>query len=649
MLKKIINGAAHLYQEIFVTYTPCPGAAPGDLAAHSEVPRYPPIDKGIEVVPVGAIVATQQALIDRIRRTAGLRPDEFAERYVPVIHNLARYAHLLPATPVGNHRGAGGLFRLALEMGFYSLQVAQASVFLNKGGVSAESRLKLHPRWVYATFIAGVCSELYRPVTNMVVTNHKGEKWPQLLSPLFEWAVSTSCKRYTVVWNSQDEVDVIAMHQATAGYIVNTIVPMTGMQYLNDFGSEIVSTLTTCITNTTPMGVPNQVAKIVKDIRKKVVERDLRANGERYGDFTVGTHLEPHLVDVMRKLVRKQGTWTANVKGSRVWYSNEGLFIIWEPGAQDILEALRDAEHGGVPSEPDTLADILLTSGIAEQNDHDGRYWDICVPVVSRIFPALKISRPELLFEDPDEVERITDPILVSNLNQPRAAPARAAKKEAAKKAAGGPSATSSEGTTGRTGQIGASSSDVVGIDAEGKSAEGDSAVAAEHLRTEEVPPAGAEAAPIAAEGAAMASQPKGSAPAAVRSHPEEKPGKVDRSVDGGKEQSDMAARLLGGLPKDSAEFLRAIIEDHQDGSSTGPVFSIANGVAISVDELSAHGQTSYQGLMKSLSDKSWLWCDPDKPLRKLHDAEFQGKKLKVIVVKTEIARAIGFTWKQPK
>jgi len=77
----------------------------------ADIPRYPPFDRGLPAVSPDVLLQTQQDLIDRIEKTAGLTPDEFRNRIMPVIRNLARYVHLLPATNTGHHRGAGGLFR----------------------------------------------------------------------------------------------------------------------------------------------------------------------------------------------------------------------------------------------------------------------------------------------------------------------------------------------------------------------------------------------------------------------------------------------------------------------------------------------------------------------------------------------------------
>ncbi len=103
---------------------PEPQYDPSDPLA--DVPRYPPFDTGIPVKSPEQIVASQAELVARIFRTAGVSRDEFAKLYEPIIAALARHHHLLPATATSHHRGAGGLFRMALEIGMHSLQGANA-------------------------------------------------------------------------------------------------------------------------------------------------------------------------------------------------------------------------------------------------------------------------------------------------------------------------------------------------------------------------------------------------------------------------------------------------------------------------------------------------------------------------------------------
>ena len=600
----------------------------------ADIPRYPPFDRGLPAVPPEALLHSQQEIIDRIERTAGLTPEEFKSRMMPVIQNLAKYVHLVPATSTGHHRGAGGLFRMALEIALYSLQIGNSTIFANKGTVSTEARYLLHPKWVYATFIAGLCSEIYRPICHMVIVDDTGDKWPQLLMPLYDWISQKEKDRYFIVWNIQDEIDLISLSQVSSAYLLNAVVPMSSLQYLNEGNSEIVATMTACVTGSTQTGANGQIRQIVTSVRNKVIERDIKSNSERYGLHSVGSHLEPHLIDAMRRLIRKK-TWEVNVKGSRIWYSNEGLFVVWQPAAREIISLLTEDNQAGFPQDGDTLAEIMVTSGIAERNDDDGLYWDICIPATMQILPAIKLSRVEILFPDTTLLEPVNDRLISS-----------VAEEDVAEKPIKPPKAKTptAQPPTHKT-------------TVEKPDAPLDENKGVNHQKL----PEGKEQDPGVSELPLQASIPtnpdsqvtaQSVEPCVAAQEVKQSRSLKDKTTKGKTKKEDLgllADKLFSSLPKDVSDHLKAIVEDYQDGSSTGFVFSVEGGMAISTDELEAHGQANFAGLLKVLYDKGWLWTDPEKIMRKMFDVEHKGKKVRVIILRGEVARGLGFDWKKPK
>src|ERR1035437_4141521 len=139
-----------------------PTSAPRRPTPTPGTPMYPAADFGIGYAPVDDVIATQYALIKRLKLLAAMPEDEFDRFYMCIIRNLAVHINHLPASEHGTHNGAGGLFRLALEIGFYSLQASEARLFAARSGL--EERRQLEPRWKYATFLAGICCELHRPI-----------------------------------------------------------------------------------------------------------------------------------------------------------------------------------------------------------------------------------------------------------------------------------------------------------------------------------------------------------------------------------------------------------------------------------------------------------------------------------------------------
>ena len=183
------------------------------------VPIYPPVDNGIASVSAQVVLATQANLIKRLKILTGCRDPEFDDLYGEVLHSLANYVGLLPASQSGTHMGAGGLFRLAIELGFFVRQGCEGVLFAGRAGV--EMRRDLEPRWRYATFLAGLCCELYRPLSRMIVVTGDGKEWPLHRQPLAEWLESVGAERYFVRWVPDD---VAARMSALSRAVVNKVV-----------------------------------------------------------------------------------------------------------------------------------------------------------------------------------------------------------------------------------------------------------------------------------------------------------------------------------------------------------------------------------------------------------------------------------------
>ena len=150
--------------------------------------EYPPVDRGLPAIAVAEVIAPHAEWMKRLRYAYGAEAATFERDIGGVVERYAHYVHLLPATPDSHFRHAGGLFRMGLEIGFYALQATDGAIFSGRQTITQRSALE--PRWRYATFLAGLCSELYR-MSHVTVTNDRGEEWPAYLQPLGDLAAAT--------------------------------------------------------------------------------------------------------------------------------------------------------------------------------------------------------------------------------------------------------------------------------------------------------------------------------------------------------------------------------------------------------------------------------------------------------------------------
>ena len=111
-------------------------------------------DPGFAALSVDEVLAANADIVSRIKLCYGTDRDTFVTDVLALIRQYAAYVHLLPATADNYFSAPGGLLRLGLEAGFFSLQGTDAHIFSGRSTIS--TRRLLEPRWRHATFIAGL-------------------------------------------------------------------------------------------------------------------------------------------------------------------------------------------------------------------------------------------------------------------------------------------------------------------------------------------------------------------------------------------------------------------------------------------------------------------------------------------------------------
>lgn len=563
------------------------------------IPIYPPVDHGISFGSAEAVLSTQSEMIRRLKLLSGLPAADFERLYGGVLRSLAKHVDLLPASESGTHMGAGGLFRLALEIGFFSRQACEAVLFAGRAGV--ELRRDLEPRWRYATFLAGLCCELHRPLSRMIVVTENGAEWPVHRMGLSEWLETVGASRYFIQWVK--EGDSFAGGSATL--LATKIIPESSLQYLQEGHPNIIPAMLDAIVAEVSKNKDNQIAEIISRIRRKVIERDQVLAPQNYGKLTVGSQLEPHLVDAMRQLVAN-GVWTINVKKSRLWFGKDGLYVVWRTAAKEIIEVLERGSVSGIPRDATTIAEVLLRAGVLVADKSNDLYWKIKTPLSDNELVAVKLANPEtLLVAIEDNVPAAIDHQL----------------------AAGASAAVAPAG-----GQKSAPPQSV--MQPRHEPVDGN-----EPVDTPAPPPPSAPAAPMPP--ANMGAGQPAPKPTKIKPLPEEtQPGAITPV------QETQAATL----PEDVAnrmttivrEVVAQVLKDYHAGVLATTSSVSDDGLAISLEQMGSYG-VDLTKVMAELHGLGWLYVDPANPKKKIHMAQIAGKAVQSAVFKRQVAQDLGF------
>lgn len=360
-----------------------------DAATGSPTNSYPAVDPGIACARVEEMLASHSDLLSRIKLCYGSSREEFEADLLVAIRNYASFVNMLPATPDNFFSEAGGLFRLGLEVAFYSLQGTDGHIVSGRATISA--RRQVEPRWRHATFLSGLCSEIHRTLSNVMVINERGDEWPGYLGPLTDWLQQTRSSRFFVRWLAD-----VHESRALGLFALPHIVPAATMQHLAQGNTIAVPQMMSCLSGTPMYREENILVDLVKRAAALVIDRDLLASANRYGRPILGAHIERYLIDAMRRLVVSLAAWAPNQERSRVWYGSDGLFLVWPNAAAEIRKLLEEDELPGIPKSPETIAEILLSAGVLAPREPGQPLWAIRPPGKG-VMDAVRLSSPEIL------------------------------------------------------------------------------------------------------------------------------------------------------------------------------------------------------------------------------------------------------------
>lgn len=351
-----------------------------------EIPRYPPFMKGLPAVPPEKLLDTQRELIERIANTAIATPEIIDRYYLPAISRFASFAHLLPASQSHHHRGAGGLLRHSIEVGLWALQ--SADKILLESAKSPFQRREMEPRWQLAVFLAALCHDAGKPVTDLVVTNKdRTAIWKPIKEDLFTWASKNCVQAYFLDWREGRA----RQHTALSNLIGDRIIGAETLDWIEEGGTELIVWLMESMTsNPSPT---NPIFDLVIKADQTSVERDLKTLGVAMAGYDLGVPVERHLTDIMRRFI-KEGLWLVNEPGARVWNIDGNLYLIWPSAGEEIARQVREDGIPGIPRTPDGILDMLLERQIAFVRDDAApgdRLWKIAPAVLVEKIPEIKL------------------------------------------------------------------------------------------------------------------------------------------------------------------------------------------------------------------------------------------------------------------
>jgi conjugal transfer pilus assembly protein TraI len=364
-----------------------------------DIPRYPPFMKGLPATSPDRLLETQWELIGQIQESGLASREIFDQYYLSPLRSLASYVHLLPASESHHHRGAGGLFRHAVEVALWSLQLGDR--VLLPGDQTPRRRREIEPRWHVAVFLSALCHDIGKPITDLKVTSQDGEKsWNPFAEDLYSWASANAVDHYFLHWRPNRGRD----HTSVSILLAERIIGRNTMGWIYGGDPELVLWMTESIA--CQPSQTNMIHNLVVRSDQVSVARDMETLGSVFAGYDIGVPVERMLLDVMRRLVR-ESTWTVNVPGSRLWFMEGHLYLVWPIAGEEMAAVINREKLPGLPRTPNSILDMLTERKLAEikgDGSGEGRYWQIApAPLTEKIphigLTAIRISKPSTVLD----------------------------------------------------------------------------------------------------------------------------------------------------------------------------------------------------------------------------------------------------------
>lgn len=354
---------------------------------------YPPADPGLPILGPVEIVSSNAGLLHRLNLHAAVPEDVFRVRFTGPLERLAAFISVLPGTATGLFSGQSGLFRAALEMGFYAFQSSDGRIFTGREGV--ERRHALEGRWRYLCFLAGLLYPLGRTLERAVVTSDKGAVWKRHFGGISTWADEQGVTKLFVSWASTSEDEDFMGPTASVSALVPLIAGPENLQMLDDGTADLVAALLDLSTGSA-QGTPGVAHHVIASCWDRVRRREEARRPQAFGRLTAGTHQGPYLIGAIRTLVER-GDWKINESCLRA--DVDGLYLYWPDAAHDLIAYGRETGIAGWPDSAPTLAELLKGAGIVLKGQSSFGFVGL-VDDAGEIRLGLQFANPLAVVED---------------------------------------------------------------------------------------------------------------------------------------------------------------------------------------------------------------------------------------------------------
>jgi Putative helicase len=321
-------------------------------------PRNMP--NGIPASSVSAIWKQFSPLIDQLRVAIDLKQDDWVNHALPVLENLIRFCHLIPASEAHHHAEIGGLIRHSLEVAIHAMRRSEAFLYGREGTAALQDSLA--ERWRLAIALGGLLHDIGKPITDLtVVSDQKGhDVWSPYHVGLSQWLQDESTSNYFIIWRPRR----YGRHEVAAAFIARELLGPSCIHFLCEYGTEIATALFEALAGTND---EERFGLLIRSADQDSVSMDLRGHTLSPGP-NQGRALHELILTYLKRPIQSAEWETSNA--DCCFYLIDGKVLIDWHRAVGLIR--RGADEDGISPfayEKDELADCLLERGIAVSSE----------------------------------------------------------------------------------------------------------------------------------------------------------------------------------------------------------------------------------------------------------------------------------------
>lgn len=295
-------------------------------------------------------------------RAFGLSEPHFDTLVRRPVHRFAEAVQLAPASENNHHCGPGGLLKHTLEVITAALQIRRGYQ-LPIGG-SPDVMAQEEHFWTYGVFVSCLLHDIGKVLCRFQLVLNLPDGSARVWTPHDVPIHKTGADSYQIRFVDSP----YKAHQRLSVTLFGSMLPRTARAWLMLNADVMAQVLASIWGDGYESGVIGEIVTLA-DRESTGQNQDIADASRRFAGAKES--VADRLIQKLRQLLSEREI-KLNQSGAMGWVAGEHTYFVCRPLAERLIQAMKDAEEKGVPTDPVRIYDVLQEHGFALPTE-DGR------------------------------------------------------------------------------------------------------------------------------------------------------------------------------------------------------------------------------------------------------------------------------------